>query len=172
MTAKDKLMIYGYAAIWKALSDLTAKKLKQVTPSYYYEKGVGKFNELKNNPDNLQLHLDDYEYKGDPLGGKLNIVFPPWYICLQMKGDCDDSAFLISKILDGQVWAIIKDISNTDAAGHCIFWETSSSKEVWSNFRFDGEFDSIKDIADNYVRKWKYAIQLSSDIKIVKIIER
>ena len=171
MNVKDRFMITAYAAIWRTTSNTIAKKLEQLNSKASYDLGVSMFNHLKQELDNLESNLDKFEYQGDPFGGKLNVVFPEWYVCLMKKGDCDDSAFLLSKIINGgQIWAIIKSISNTDAAGHCIYMDPD--KYVWSNFKKENQYDSIEDAAKHYISKWKYAIQLTPDIKIKKIVER
>ena len=166
-TLVDKALMYVIVTIFKVTSTYLGRMLEAFFSKSDIEKGKEELERLKRMPAiyKLQFALRKYDHISDPLGGKLNVLFPLWLVCLKKQGDCDDAAFLMAEILKGQIWIIVKKITNSDAAGHAVFLDSKGN--LWSNFKLDKKWvKNIEDVAKDYVSHPKYLVRLSKDIKI------
>ena len=169
-----------FMAGWnKAVHDLTDTVLSVFAP-VQLSAGRAELARLQglaadNDTAALEDALAEYAYRGDPLKGQLNMVFPPWWTVAQKAGDCDDAAWLMAAILPGDIWVILSDLAAIESSGHCVFIDRHGY--VWSNFGLDGTvgvadatFAGFADVAGSYVKNWKYAVRISSAFEVLEIL--
>jgi len=120
----------------------------------------------------LNNSLKDYSWTDEKFN---SATLSTWFTCIIEKGDCDDSAWLLSDIRNGKIYCVVDedklDVSKNN--GHFFFIDDKGN--VWSNFKLDYHsynYISIKHLAYKYLHSWTHVAEISNDIKIIKIIKR
>ncbi|MCP4651075.1 MAG: hypothetical protein GY853_13490 [PVC group bacterium] len=172
MKIPDKVKIQIICAIFRTSSLYLGRMMDRLMPIAIQNNGNRELKRLQgiaNDAQKLDNALMKYQYINDPLNGRLNIMFPTWFTCWTRQGDCDDSMNLLSNILRGQMWVIVKNITNTDAGGHCVFLD--NKRNLWSDFRLEEtNVTDIRKASKKYISNYKYLIHLGRDLKIKRII--